>query len=106
MSACPHCGQDRDRVVQWKGLMVNDRAQVFWRGIRQPHLARGKAMILMALAARGRASKESLLMLSGINTTSKVVQVHICHLRRWLKANGIGVGIVTEYGFGYALEEV
>ncbi len=104
MVACSHCGQDIPHSTTWRALTVNDRAEVFWQGLKVKRMPRGQALILKALAARGFASKHSLEFLTEAAST-KSVEVQVSHLRKSLAERGIPLGIVAQRGLGYMLEE-
>lgn len=101
MGVCHHCGQDMPERVQWRGLLVNEACEAYWRGIKVP-LQAAQARILRALMRTGQASHFALEMV-GTSAGGACIKVQICKIRRKLREAGVPIEIRVMRHIGYEL---
>ncbi len=100
MPACPSCGRPMPAFLLDGRLMATEQPTViYWQGIALD-LSGAKARLMAALIRRETLSHAMIEAIAGGANTAKV---HICNLRRILRAHAIPVTIICERGWGYRL---
>lgn len=90
-ATCPHCGFDLERVERLTvgDLEIIGNAEIRWKGQRvQLSLSRTLIVIALARAAGALLSASALAEAVGYegDEASRLLDVHICHIRKAFKA--------------------
>lgn len=102
MPTCHHCGQDLPERTQWRGLMVNNVFEAYWRGIKLPTTV-GQASVLKPMLRTGYVSHLALEMLAG-TAFGDSIKIHVSRLRGVFRDAGVPFTITNIRGSGYRLE--
>jgi len=100
---CPHCGcsLEADKPVARDGWTIDPRGRVGYRGAAY-EIRLTWASILYALAAsEDRVRPDALLNRVSDSENINVISVHICKLRKWLRARGLPDPIDSAIGRGH-----
>ena len=91
-------GFPRDqRALQLSRMQTENQDALFVAIQKMFHLTRGEASLLLALVQNMQVSRSSPVA----DQASKVIDVHVCRLRRYLEP--FGVEITTLWGSGYQI---
>ena len=83
-------------------MATDDPTVIYWQGIALD-LSGAKARLLVMLIRRGDVSHAMVEAVAGGYASA---EVHMCNLRRILRAYGVPVSITCERGWGYRLAAI